>query len=210
MQGSWDRNAHLAAIAATACWLAAAAGFGIALDGYAQALHPLALLGASGTPRALAFNLLGLVLPGLLAAFVAVRLRRVLPLDASWPARIGARLALLSALAFAAQGLLPLDPDDLDGPASQWHAAAWMLWWIAFVPAALLLAAGLMRNRRWRVLALASAVAAGLVLLFALFAPTAVATGIPQRIAFAVWFAWLLAVGFADRPSVTQESPVKP
>lgn len=201
MQGSWDRYVRLAGIAAPACFLAALAGFGMALEGYSQARHPVALLGASGVPRALAFNLLGFLLPGLLAAMVAVGLRRSVPHDVAWPARIGARLMLLSALAFAAQGLLPLDPGNLDDQASQWHATAWTLWWIAFVPGGLLLAVGLMRTSGWRRLALASAIAAGLVLVFALFAPTVVAPGVAQRIAFATWFAWLLAAGSAHWPS---------
>src|SRR3546814_9922281 len=65
-------------------------------------------------PHALAFNALGFVLPGVLAALVAWRLRASLDAGAPWAARIGAWLALLSALAFAAQGLLPLDPRDLE------------------------------------------------------------------------------------------------
>lgn len=182
-----------------ACFLAALAGFGLALAGYSQARHPVALLGASGVPRALAFNLLGFVLPGLLAAGVAARLRRSLGHDAGWPARIGARLVLLSALAFAMQGLLPLDAADLDGPASQWHATAWMLWWIAFVPGAALLAAGLRRADGWRRLAPASALAAALVLWLAMLMPDAVAPGIAQRTGFVVWFGWWLWCACASR-----------
>jgi len=199
MRNAWERNTQLAGIAAGACFLAALAGFGMALDGYSQVRHPVALLGASGVPHALVFNLLGFVLPGLLAAGVAMRLRRDLPHDAGWPARIGARLVLLSALAFAAQGLLPLDPGDLDGAASQWHATAWMLWWIAFVPGAGLLAAGLIRVQDWRTLARTSAVVAVLVLVFAMLVPGAVAPGVAQRIAFVAWFGWLLSCGCARR-----------
>src|SRR3546814_20130668 len=46
----------------------------------------------------------------------------------------------LSALAFAAQGLLPLDPRDLEADASRMHATMWTLWWVALLPAAVLLA----------------------------------------------------------------------
>ena len=86
-------------------------------------------------PHALAFNAFGFVLPGLLMAVVAWQWRKRLSGGAPWAARIAARLALLSALAFAAQGLLPLDPADLDAPASHAHATAWMLWWVALLPA---------------------------------------------------------------------------
>src|SRR3546814_19042378 len=64
-----------AAIVAVVLFAAAVAGFGAALDGYSQAIHPVGLLGARGMPPALAFNVLGLVLPGVLAALVDWRLR---------------------------------------------------------------------------------------------------------------------------------------
>src|SRR3546814_17431834 len=131
-----------AAIVAVVLFAAAVAGFGAALDGYSQAIHPVGLLGARGMPHALAFNVLGFVLPGVLAALVAWRLRASLDDGAPWAARIGAWLALLSALAFAAQGLLPLDPRDLEADASRMHATMWTLWWVALLPAAVLLAFG--------------------------------------------------------------------
>ena len=183
-------NRH-AAWMAPALWLTALLGFGAMVDGYSHVLHPVALLGARGMPQALAFNLVGLVAPGLLAAWAAYSLRQRLPEGAGWSARIGAWMLLVSALAFAAQGLLPLDPSDLDATGSRQHAVAWMLWWIAFVPAALLLAIGMLGVRGRRALALASVVAAILVLVFAVLAPVALWVGVAQRIAFGVWFAWL-------------------
>ena len=184
-------NRHAAWLAA-AMWLSAVLAFGVMVEGYSQALHPVALLGARGMPHALAFNLLGLLLPGLLAALSAYSLRQRLPANAAWSARIGAWMLLVSALAFAAQGLLPLDPSDLDAPGSRRHAVAWMLWWVAFVPAALLLAIGFSGVRGRRAFALASVVAAALVLVFAVLAPVVLGVGVAQRIAFGVWFAWLV------------------
>ncbi|WP_373401831.1 hypothetical protein, partial [Klebsiella pneumoniae] len=86
-----------------------------------------------------AFNLLGFVLPGVLAAVVAERLRRSLPATAGWAPRVGSQMLLLAGLGFAAMGLLPLDVDDLHGPASQLHASAWMIWVLGFVAGTLLL-----------------------------------------------------------------------
>lgn len=177
---------------AAALWFAALLVFGAMVDGYSHVLHPVALLGARGMPHALGFNLLGLVAPGLLAASSAYALRQRLPEGAGWSARIGAWMLLVSALAFAAQGVVPLDPADLDAPGSRVHAVAWMLWWIAFVPAALLLAIGALGVRGRRVFALASVVAAVLVLVFAVLAPVALWVGVAQRIAFGVWFGWLV------------------
>lgn len=167
----------------------AVVGFGTSLSGYSQARHPVSLLGAIGVPHALAFNLLGFLLPGLLAVLAGLELRRRMPATAGWSARIGAQLIVLSALAFAAQGLSPLDPSDLYAPGARLHAMAWMLWWIAFVPGALLLAYGL------RSLVLVSVVAAVAVLGFGLFTTDALAPGVVQRIAFGTWFAWFAVAG---------------
>jgi hypothetical protein len=155
---------------------------------YSHRLHPVALRGTAGLPWAVAFNALAFVLPGLLLAWAGHLLRGALG-DGGWAARIGIVLAQCSALAFAAQGLLPLDPADTDAAASRLHALAWMLWWIAFVPAALLLAVG---ARRGAGFAAACVLAAVLVPLLAVFAPIGAWVGVAQRLVFALWFAWWL------------------
>ena len=172
---------------AAVVFVAAAAGFTAALPGYSHLAHPLALAGASGVPRATAFNLCAFVVPGALLAVAGLALRARLA-QAGWPARIGATLALLSALAFAAQGLLPLDPEHLDSGDSRYHATAWTLWWLAFGPGAALLATG--ARPRW--LHVAAAIA---VPVLALLLPALAGGAIAQRLAFAAWFGWwLLAV----------------
>ncbi len=127
---------------AATCAVLAALGFAAALPPFSHVQHPLGLLGAQGVPHALAFNLLGFVLPGLLAAFVAVRLRGRLPDSAGRIAPLGVWMLAISALAFAAQGVFTLDPAELDGGRSQWHATAWLLWWLSFAAGALLLGWG--------------------------------------------------------------------
>lgn len=195
-----SRIAAAAAVCAAGLFLLVLAGFGAVHDGYSHALHPPALLGARGIDHAQAFNVLGYMVPGLLAGVVAMAMRAQLD-RASWMARIGPWLWLLSAGAFAVQGMLPLDPSDLDAQASRLHAAAWTVWWIAFVPGAALLGAGLGRDARWRVVRRVAAIAALLLPLFALFAPLGMPAGVAQRLALAVWFASLLAAGFAVRPA---------
>lgn len=185
-RGSGSR--WLGAFAALAC-LSAVVGFGAALDGYSHLHHPVSLPGAVGMPHALAFNLLAFVAPGALAAWVALRLRALVPQEAGWSARIGASLWLLSALAFVAQGVLALDGGDLDAPASRLHAVCWTLWWLAFVPGAGLLALGLRKVVAWRGFALLCAVAA-LVTLTLLSLPSVLGfSPLAQRFALAAW--WL-------------------
>ena len=113
-----------------------------------------------------------------------------------WPARIGIVLVQLSALAFAAQGVVPLDPGDTDATASRLHALAWMLWWIAFVPGALLLALGARRGTGFTLACLSAAL---LVPLLAVFAPIGLWVGVAQRLAFLLWFGWWLLASRGSR-----------
>ncbi len=171
---------------AVALFVATLASAGLGLPEYSQRLHPVGLRGATGMPYAMAFNLLLFVVPGVLLAIAGQGLRSRL-VDAGWLAGIGIVLVQLSALAFAMQGVVSLDPSDMDANASRLHVLAWMLWWMAFVPGALLLALG---ARRGRAFALASLAAAVLVPVIALFAPIGLWVGVAQRLAFGVWFGW--------------------
>lgn len=168
-------------------FFAAVAGFGMASPDYAQLAHPVALLGARGEPHALAFNLLGFLAPGVILAWCAFAWRSAAAAD-GWMARIGLQLAMLSALAFAAQGLLPLDPYNLLAPASRLHALAWTLWWVAFVPGALLLAAAFPRGR------LAGLACALLLPACALYGVALMPAALAQRVAFTLWFGWWLLI----------------
>ena len=178
--------AYLPWVAAASCLvasLAAAAGW----EGYSHARHPLALLGTAGAPAPGWFNALGFVLPGLLLAAMALW-RWVGLARASWPLRIGMLLAAISALAFAAQGLFPLDPERMEAVGSRQHALAWTVWWVAFVPGAVLPAVGNLRPR------LAHALAALAVPLAILALPAVLPAPLAARMAFALWFGWWLVL----------------
>lgn len=187
-----------AAALAIASFVLALIGFGSAVEDYSQALHPPALLGAQGQPLALAFNLLGYVVPGLLGAVVMFALRGRMD-GARWPARIGSWMWLLSALAFAAQGLLPLDPADVEATVGRLHATAWTLWWLAFAPGGVLLAVGIQAGRGLGRLRIVAGTAAVLLPVFMLYPPLGLPSGISQRIGLALWFLALLMAGRAAR-----------
>lgn len=187
------------ALAAALCCLGALLGFGAALEGYSHRLHPPGLLGADGIAHAAAFNLLGFVLPGLLLATVAWRLRECLRSGGAM-ARIGAWLWCLSALAWAAQGALALDPTDLDAQASRLHATAWMLWWLAFVAGAALLAIGARAVPAWRGLTPIAALSGALVLAAVLIADMgALPAPIAQRLALLIWLIAYVATARCER-----------
>ena len=186
-----DRNRKFCGPVALVLFVAAATICGAMLDGYSHREHPLALLGAVGVPGALPFNASAFVLPGLLVAVVFWTMRSDLSASAGWRARIGTQLATLSALAFAAQGLLPLDPDDLGGQANALHALAWTVWWIAFATAgALLAASGPSRGFR-------RATVAASIAVLALVWPTwpGAMAAIAPRLAYVIWFAWATYAG---------------
>ena len=196
-------RSNLPAWLALLLFCAAVIGFGADLVDYAQMRHPVALLGAHGVPHALAFNLLGFVLPGLLVAFAMLRLRRQLPAGSGWAARIGAQLCLLSAIAFAAQGLVSLDAADLDAASGRLHALATMLWWLAFVPGGLLLAVGLRNEAGRRGLVWASALVAIALLWFVASPWQLLPVAIAQRIAFLLWLVWaIVAASVPARPKL--------
>jgi len=101
-------------------------------------------------------------------------------------------MLLLAAVAFAAMGLLPLDVEDIENRASQYHASAWLLWLVGFSAGALALRLGSARDAAWRPLA---NLAVGCALwslcsafLFEIVLPVAMA----QRLAFLGWLVWLL------------------
>lgn len=178
-----ERMWRAAAWGAPVLFVLVLAGFGLALPGFEQARHPVALLGARGVPRADAFNLAGFVLPGVLEALFAAGLRRRCGRAGGRAARLGAQMLLIAGLAFAAQGLLPWAPQDLENAAGRLHALAWLLWWIAALLGLVLAGAGLGRGR----LRVAAWVAAGVVALG--LAPLGV-PALTQRAAFLAWLAW--------------------
>lgn len=185
---------------AAVIFILAVVGFGAALDGYVQARHPVALLGAGGMPHALAFNVLGWAVPGLLAVAVAVYLLLRLPVGSHWVQRVAGQLLVLAGMAFTGMGLLPLDVADLDGPASQAHASAWMVWALAFIAGTLMLGIG-----SWKTLPPLArlALSCGLVAAVSAFALQGlVPAPIAQRVTFLAWAVWLgLALPMMGRSS---------
>ena len=177
-------------------FIGALLGFGAALSGFSHATHPVALLGARGVPRWWAFDLLGFLLPGLLAWAATVRLSiadRARDVD-SRVLGVGWTLCAFAALAFAAQGVLPVDAARGFGYGlGKMHTAAWTVWWIAFVAGSVLLAVA------WRgrvALRFATAFVAALVLAFAMFIAVPDAPAMGQRIGIVAWLAWLARVAW--------------
>lgn len=193
MASVWERVEIWAGPLAVVIGVASVIGFGAQLDGYDALRHPVSLLGAHGIPGGAVFSVLGFVVPGVLAALVALGLILRMPASAPRILRVGGQMLLLAAVAFMAMGLLPLDVDDIENRASQYHASAWLLWLVAFSAGAVALRLGAGKDSPWRPLAVLTlgcviwSVCSAFV--FELAMPVAMA----QRLAFLGWLIWLLA-----------------
>jgi hypothetical protein len=128
-------------------------------------------------------DLLRFVVPGAVLAWASRRLPAHSPVE-----RIGGHLLLVSALAFAAQGLFAFDIADPDAGSSRMRALAWTLWWVAFAPGALLQAAA-----RSRAFVAGSLFAVAAVCLPALLPVPRAAMPFAQWLAVPTWFAWWFA-----------------
>ena len=172
-----DRRTWAASLIAFASWFI---GTMLAFDAPERAAGPLRFL-----------------VPGLVLAWIAWRLPDAPSAKPARIARIGANLLLISAVAYAAQGLFAFDPADPDAFASRMRALAWTLWWIAFAPGALLQAVP-----RGRGFLAASVAAVALVCAPALLPLPRAAMPSAQVVATLAWFGWWFAA--APRPAVSR------
>jgi hypothetical membrane protein len=123
-RGLWA-NLGLAGPLAAGLFAASVVGFAsVRTDGYAHATKAVSELGAVGAPSALAFNLLGFIVPGLLVILLTIALRRAMGPGLG---RVGPTLLALSGLALIAAGVFPVDMDDPGAPVSVAHFAGAML-----------------------------------------------------------------------------------
>ena len=187
---TFRRGATLAGLAAGPWFAVALMAFAARVPEYRHALHPVALLGATGMPGACLWNLLGYLIPGALAIVALQGLHRALrEAGAGFAARVGITLLMLSALGFAAQGLLPMQLGRaVDTGPARLHVMAWTLWWLSALAGFALLAAGRLRRPGSALAALAVGVAMGFALHTDAFAPTG---ALRERIALALWFGWM-------------------
>lgn len=183
LRAHWQKRLVLVA---AVCCAGAMSGFGAALDGGVPGSLPVEWLGAVGVPHAAAFNVFAFLLPG--AAIGVVAVGCYLRADTAL-ARIGALILLFSALAFACQGVFPLDPRHAD-VSSRRHALSWSLWWLTTATGASLSASGLRPQLRTGPRWAASLAIGWCVPAFALFAPSMLGAAMAQKIAYALWFAW--------------------
>lgn len=171
--------------------------------GYTHFHKAISELGAFGAPHALAWNLLGFIIPGILLAIsggaIAIRVD-------------GGRTALywlliLSGLGFSGAGVFPAVMEDgspsMESGWTQAHVIMSFVSGLPWVFASAILVLHVKRSAKWQRLT-------GICILLSLFAVASLLTniagrglpllaenpGLVQRIAFAFYFAWFLIADF--------------
>ena len=182
-----ERKLGWMAIFAVALFWAALFLFGSLRPGYSQMASAVSELGALNTPLMMAWNVVGFGLPGLLLMIFGWRLGRI-ETPRAW--FVPGMLALGFA-AFLLSGVFPADLRDLRGTATQLHILASMLGLI-WLPGVLLYA--WRRYRDWREASMAS-VALALLFLLSMGLPDSIPRGLTQRVRFAIYLGWALAMG---------------
>ena len=182
-----ERKLGWMAVLAVALFWAALFLFGALRPGYSQMAKAVSELGALNTPLMLAWNVVGFGLTGLLLMFFGWRLGRI---DAPRAWFVPGMLALGGA-SFLFSGVFPADLQDLRGTATQLHILASMLALI-WLPGALLFA--WQRFRDWREASMVSSVLA-LLFLLSMGLPDSIPRGLTQRVRFAIYLGWALAMG---------------
>lgn len=160
------------------------------LPGYQHAQLGVGWLGSAMHPQSWLFNVLGFGIPGFALAGFSIALERRL---APWSrvGRIATSLLLIAGLAFALLGVLPLNPNDIDGPSSSRHAALHGFATLAWSAALVMMAFALRGRRDWTTVRAFAAFGAVTMLAW-LLAPVGASftPGWSERLQWGAFFAW--------------------
>lgn len=176
------------------CWSGMFA-FAALRPSYSHSLNAVSELGAIGSPNALGWNLIGFVAPGVLLAIAGAAIAGSIS-PRGWKSA-SFWLLLVSGLGFAGTGVFPAELRDgavlLTSSTTRAHFIMSLVHGVAWVAAATLLFLPLSRSSSWRGWHIVDAVLVILVL-FAVFGLRGnVADAVVQRIAGAIYFAWIFA-----------------
>jgi hypothetical membrane protein len=194
-----ERWAAVAGLGACATFWIALFAFAAARSDYSHFTKAISELGVLGAPHALAWNLIGFIVPGILLAICGAGLASTID---------GKRgllwwLLVMSGVGFAATGLLPGEMHNgsplMKSPWTVGHIAASFLSAIPWAIATVLLVVRAKHKPEWRHLRVIGTVLAlaGILGLFARALPAFEhRPGLGQRTGFAAYLAWYLVMSF--------------
>lgn len=199
LDATTERRAGVAGIGASVIFWIALVAFAAARSDYSHFTNAISELGVLGAPHALAWNLIGFIVPGILLAICGAGLASAID------GRKGVLwwLLVIAGVGFAATGLLPGEMRNgsplRQSPWTVGHIAASFLSAIPWAIATLLLVVRATNRPEWRHLRV---IGAGLALvgILGIFARALPAfehrPGLGQRTGFAAYFAWYLVMSF--------------
>jgi hypothetical protein len=194
-----ERRAGIAGIGACVIFWMALGAFAAARSDYSHFTKPISELGVFGAPHALAWNLIGFIVPGLLLALCGAGVASAIDGQKGvlwW-------LLVIAGVGFAATGLLPGEMQNgsplMKSPWTVGHIAASFLSAIPWAIATVLLVVRARQKPEWPHLRVIGTVLAllGILGLFARALPAFEhRPGLGQRTGFAAYFAWYLVMSF--------------
>ena len=194
-----ERRAGLAGILAFLAFWTALFAFAAARSDYSHSTKAISELGVIGAPHALAWNLIGFIVPGVLLALCGAGLATAI----DGKRRLLWWLLVASGLGFAGTGIFPAEMHNgsplMQSPLTIGHILATFVSAIPWMIAAFLLVLRGKHKPDWphlRAVALVLALV-GLLGVFARALPAfEYRPGLGQRAAFVPYFAWYLVMSF--------------
>jgi len=196
------RQIALAGTASAVLFWTALLAFGSLDPTYSQVTRAVSELGMAGAPHQWAWNVTGFILPGILLAGFGLGMARTM----DGPASVGAALLCLSGIFFAATGIFPADLQNMKAFATRAHILASLASFLVWLPAPILIAVGAKR-RAMRALMWVSIAGLICVLSGVIVGREVLARGLAQRLNFATYFAWVLAVALIFMRQAEQWRP---
>ena len=188
---SWKKGAAVCGMAAGPISFGAMYIFGALRPGYSHAVNAVSELGVVGSPNALAWNLIGFVIPGLMLALAGAGIAA----DVTGRTRSSLTFWLLvvAGLGFAGTGLFAAEMADGElvvTPSTQGHLIASLVHGLGWLVAAVIMFPSLGRNPAWKGMRWPHVALIALVLLCVIGLRGTFSNAIVQRLAGAANFLW--------------------
>ncbi len=188
-------------IAATAIFWIALVVFAAIYPDYTHSHKAISELGAFAAPNALAWNLIGFIIPGLLLALCGAGI--ALRVDGRKTALFW--LLVISGLGFAGTGIIPAEMANgsprMESPWTTGHVLMTFVSGLPWLVASVLLVSHVRRDAQWQhlgrlcqILSVCAIASLSLNIVAGAVPFLADNPGLVQRIAFAVYFGWFVVV----------------
>lgn len=168
--------------------------FSILTPNYSNLTNAVSQLGSLGAPFALAWNILGFFLVGVLIIIYAWGLH--VDLGRSISGIVIPILVGISGVGFAGLGLFPAEAGFEPSTRTTLHFTMVSINFLPFILVAFIFAIGLKTNQYWKNWTFFSAVM-GALAVASFFIPKIIPVGLSQRIGMGTYFLWLFVNGLA-------------